>query len=79
MVGRLSRIGIYFLMIKFGAAFGFAVMGRIALLIGTTNYLIDYSTVEYNYSTPIIIIFIIICLAIWSFMGKGGENIESTT
>ncbi len=78
VVGRLSRIGIYFLMIKFGAAFGFAVMGRIALLIGTTNHLIDYSTVEYNYSTPIILIFIIICLAIWSFMGKGGENIEST-
>ena len=66
-------------MIKFGASFGFAVMGRIALLIGTTNYLIDYSTVEYNYSTPIILIFIIICLAIWSFMEKkDGDNIEST-
>ena len=34
VVGRLSRIGIYFLMIKFGASFGFAVMGRISLLIG---------------------------------------------
>ena len=78
VVGRLSKIGIYFLMIKFGASFGFAVMGRIALLIGTTNHLIDYSSVEYNYSTPIILIFIIICLAIWSFMGKGGKNIEST-
>ena len=60
VVGRLSKIGIYFLMIKFGASFGFAVMGRIALLIGTTNHLIDYSSVEYNYSTPIILIFIII-------------------
>ena len=79
VVGRLSKIGIYFLMIKFGASFGFAVMGRIALLIGTTNHLIDYSSVEYNYSTPIILIFIIICLAIWSFMEKkDGDNIEST-
>ncbi len=79
VVGRLSKIGIYFLMIKFGASFGFAVMGRIALLIGTTNHLIDYSTVEYNYSTPIILIFIIICLTIWSFMEKkDGDNIEST-
>ena len=65
-------------MIKFGAAFGFAVMGRISLLIGQFNYLTDYSTKEYNYATPIILMFIIICLAIWSFMGKGGENIEST-
>ena len=70
VVGRLSRIGIYFLMIKFGAAFGFAVMGRISLLIGQFNYLIDYSTKEYNYATPIILILIMICLAIWSFIGK---------
>ena len=79
MVGRLSRIGIYFLMIKFGASFGFAVMGRISLLIGQLNYLKDYSSQEYNYATPIILVFIIICLAIWSFMGKGEKNIEYTT
>ena len=74
VVGRLSRIGIYFLMIKFGATFGFAVMGRISLLIGQFNYLTDYSVAEYNYATPIILIFIIICLAIWSFMGDENKN-----
>ena len=78
VVGRLSRIGIYFLMIKFGAAFGFAVMGRISLLIGQFNYLTDYSTKEYNYATLIILILIIMCLAIWSFMGKGEKSFEST-
>ena len=77
VVGRLSRIGIYFLMIKFGAAFGFAVMGRISLLIGQFNYLTDYSTKEYNYATPIILMLIIICLAIWSFMGKDERKNES--
>ena len=76
VVGRLSRIGIYFLMIKFGAAFGFAVMGRISLLIGQFNYLTDYSTKEYNYATPIILILIMICLAIWSFMGKDERKNE---
>ncbi len=76
VVGRLSRIGIYFLMIKFGAAFGFAVMGRISLLIGQFNYLTDYSTKEYNYATPIILILIMICLAIWSFMGKDKRKNE---
>ena len=76
VVGRLSRIGIYFLMIKFGATFGFAVMGRISLLIGQFNYLKDYSSAEYNYATPTILIVIIISLAIWSFM-DGGKKKES--
>jgi hypothetical protein len=75
VVGRLSRIGIYFLMIKFGASFGFAVMARISLLIGSINNLKGYSTAEYNYATPVILVVIIICLAIWSFMGKGEKSI----
>ena len=77
VVGRLSRIGIYFLMIKFGASFGFAVMGRISLLIGRINDLKDYSSPEYNYATPVISVLIIICLAIWSFM-DGGKKKGST-
>jgi hypothetical protein len=76
VVGRLSRIGIYFLMIKFGASFGFAVMGRISLLIGRINDLKDYSSPEYIYATPVISVLIIICLAIWSFM-DGGKKKES--
>ena len=76
VVGRLSRIGIYFLMIKFGASFGFAVMGRISLLIGRINDLKNYSSPEYNYATPVISVLIIICLAIWSFM-DGGKKKES--
>ena len=43
-------------------------MGRISLLIGRVNELKDYSSVQYNYATPIIFIFIIICLGVWSFM-----------
>ena len=74
VVGRLSRIGIYFLMIKFGASFGFAVMGRISLLIGRINDLKDYSSPEYNYATPVISVLIIICLAIWSLMDSGKKN-----
>jgi len=37
---RVARLGIYFLMVSFGAAFGFTVMGRVALLIGRLNFLI---------------------------------------
>ena len=32
VVGRISKVGIWVLMITFGAAFGYTVMGRIALL-----------------------------------------------
>ena len=32
VVGKTARLGIWFLMITFGAAFGYTVMGRIALL-----------------------------------------------
>jgi hypothetical protein len=37
---RVARMGVWFLMISFGAAFGFTVMGRVALLIGRLNFLI---------------------------------------
>lgn len=40
-VGRVARLGIWFLMITFGAAFGFTVMGRIALLAARFEFLFD--------------------------------------
>ena len=39
-VGGISKLGVYFLMLGFGAAFGYTVMGRISLLIGRFNFLI---------------------------------------
>jgi len=33
-----ARVGIYFLMISFGASFGYTVMGRISLLIGRLTF-----------------------------------------
>ena len=38
--GTTARVGIYFLMISFGAAFGYTVMARISLLIGRLNFLL---------------------------------------
>lgn len=40
-VGGLSKIGIAFLMIGFGSAFGNTVMGRVALLIQRVDFLIE--------------------------------------
>jgi len=51
MVGKISKVGIYFLMIKFGASFGFAVMGRISLLIGRFDDLIVSNSPQNYYAT----------------------------
>jgi len=37
--GAASRLGIWFLMVTFGAAFGYTVMARISLLTGRMQYL----------------------------------------
>ena len=65
--GKFTRLGIYFLMISFGASFGFAVMGRISLLIGRFNDLILFSSPDYNYGTYWMMLFIVVILGFWSF------------
>jgi len=40
-VGVMSRVGIAFLMISFGASYGFTVMARISLLIGRLQFLYE--------------------------------------
>ena len=49
-------------------------MGRISLLIGRFEDLINYSAKDYNYATPVIFIFMIISLLIWSLKQK--DNTE---
>ena len=63
--GKITRLGIYFLMISFGASFGFAVMGRISLLIGRFVSLIDYSSSQYHHAT-LWVLFLMIILLIYS-------------
>ena len=41
LVGKASRVGIWVLMITFGAGFGYTVMGRIALLVGRFQFLVE--------------------------------------
>ena len=41
VVGVTAKVGIWFIMISFGAHFGYTVMGRVSLLIGRTQFLIE--------------------------------------
>ena len=76
VIGKISKIGIYFLMIKFGASFGFTVMGRITLLIGRFESLGTNSGYETGYAVPIILVTMLIILGLWSFFDDDNQKIE---
>jgi hypothetical protein len=40
ILGKTANVGIWFIMIAFGASFGYTVMARISLLIGRMNFLL---------------------------------------
>jgi hypothetical protein len=40
IVGKASRVGIWFLMVSFGASFGYTIMARLSLLIGRVQFLL---------------------------------------
>jgi hypothetical protein len=46
-LGAFSRVGVIVLMLAFGARFGFAVLGRFALLIGRISELNSYASPDY--------------------------------
>ena len=54
-IKKASNIGIYFLMLYFGAAFGNTVMGRFSLLYGLFDDLYKYSGSNYFYATHVIL------------------------
>jgi len=67
--GKVTRVGIYFLMISFGASFGFAVMGRISLLIGRFTDLITYGGENYNHASLWVLLMMIVLLVVWTIRG----------
>jgi hypothetical protein len=40
-LGKVSKVGIWFLMISFGASFGYTIMARISLLMGRFSFLVN--------------------------------------
>ncbi len=75
--GKVTRVGIYFLMISFGASFGFAVMGRISLLIGRFTDLITYGGSTYSHASIWVLIFMIILLTIWTIRGEKNQSVDN--
>jgi hypothetical protein len=61
----VARTGIYFLMVSFGAAFGYTVMARMSLLIGRFDELLLYASPAYGYATLIILTGMVTGLMWW--------------
>jgi hypothetical protein len=64
-VRRVARVGIYFLMVSFGAAFGYTVMARMSLLIGRLDELLLYSSATYGHATLVLLVALITALVWW--------------
>lgn len=65
IVHRAARVGIYFLMVSFGAAFGYTVMARMSLLIGRFDELIQYASLDYGYATLVLLTVVVAGLVLW--------------
>ncbi|MEW5994486.1 MAG: hypothetical protein AB1744_08835 [Candidatus Zixiibacteriota bacterium] len=49
LLGATAKVGIWFIMVSFGAHFGYTVMARISLLIGRVYFLADEWLASFNY------------------------------
>jgi hypothetical protein len=70
-LGVVSRVGIFFLMISFGASFGYTVMSRVSLAIGRSRDLLEVPQV-----TGVLLLVVSVFLVIWSrrSAGRGEEE-----
>lgn len=64
VVGKISRLGIVFLMVSFGASYGYTTMARMSLLYGRCYELYTYRTGKYYYATYIILTIIVLTILI---------------
>ncbi len=68
-LGTVTRIGVWFLMVSFGASFGFTVMSRVSLAIGRARFLLDAGHVA-----GILLVAVALGLLVWSRSAKAAEN-----
>lgn len=66
-----ARTGIIFLMIAFGAAFGYTVMARMSLLIGRLTDLIEYADPRYGRASLWLLLVTVATLVLWRIRRRG--------
>lgn len=78
---KVSTVGIYFLMVYFGAAFGNTVMARFSLLYGRFDEIYLYSGAKYFYASQLILLGMVVYFILHWFFTKekkdGSEQEEA--
>ena len=69
----MARTGIIFLMLAFGAAFGYTAMARMSLLIGRFMDLIDFSGAQYGWASLWLVVATVTILVVWSLRQREEE------
>ncbi|PKO18850.1 hypothetical protein CVU37_05620 [candidate division BRC1 bacterium HGW-BRC1-1] len=75
----LGTVGIWFVMITFGATYGSIVLARISLLIGRVYDLMDYNQPQYGYPFVVGMIGIVAVLAVWRLKYFKGDKVNDGT
>lgn len=72
VVGSISKIGIWTLMLAFGASFGSTVMARVSLFIGRARFLVqEGSAPGFGYPFYVQLVLIVLVGVIIYFIGRG--------
>jgi len=74
VISKISKVGIYFIMIYLGAAFGTTVMGRFSLLYGRIFDLYTFRGANYYYATPVLLGLVIFFLTIYLIKRPKAED-----
>jgi hypothetical protein len=82
VVGRVARVGVWVLMIGFGASFGYTVQGRISLAIGRAMYVMGTTRSELEYeqlqSKLVTVIFVVLIFGTVFFLERRRQKAESS-
>ncbi|MBI4229591.1 MAG: hypothetical protein HY608_02025 [Planctomycetes bacterium] len=73
-IRHVARLGTLFLMVSFGAAFGYTVMARMSLLYGRCYDLCYYGSAAYGYATPVLLVVFALFLAVHRLRGGAGRD-----
>lgn len=77
-IGKTAKLGVWVLMIAFGASFGSTVMARVSLFIGRARFLVQDAERVYHAFSILLTIGIIIALVSYLFTKKSGESEANT-
>ncbi len=65
MLGKMGTVGIWFVMMTFGATYGSIVLARISLLIGRATTLLDANLPKYGYPAYWCALLVLLAIVVW--------------